>query len=82
MDYVIPSAVEVPPISIVHQETPSPHTLGGFKGMGEGGSINSPAAIVSAVNDALSDFGAVANHTPLTPDWIVAAVSGGVRTPA
>ena len=78
MDYVVPSAVEIPPIDIVHQETPSPKTLGGFKGMGEGGSINSPAAIVSAVNDALSPFGAVANHTPLTPDWIVRSVQGGL----
>ena len=78
MDYVVPGAVEIPPIDIVHQETPSPKTLGGFKGMGEGGSINSPAAIVSAVNDALSPFGAVANHTPLTPDWIVGAVRGGL----
>ncbi len=76
MDYVVPGATEVPPIDIVHQETPSPHTLGGFKGMGEGGAINSPAAIVSAVNDALSGFGVVANHTPLTPEWIVAALRG------
>jgi CO/xanthine dehydrogenase Mo-binding subunit len=46
--------------------------------MGEGGSINSPAAIVSAVNDALSPFGVVANHTPLRPDWVVAATRGGL----
>jgi carbon-monoxide dehydrogenase large subunit len=47
--------------------------------MGEGGAILAPAAIVSAVNDALSPFGVTANHTPLTPDWIVNAVRRGRR---
>jgi carbon-monoxide dehydrogenase large subunit len=76
MDYLLPGFTEVPRIEVVHLESPSPHTLGGFKGMGEGGAINAPVAIVAAVNDALSPFGAVANHTPLTPEWILDAVSG------
>lgn len=74
MDYLVPGATEVPPIDVVHLETPSPHTVGGWKGMGEGGSINAPAAIVSAVNDALSPLGIVANQTPLSPEWIAAAI--------
>ena len=74
IDYLMPGSTELPPFEVIHLETPSPHTLGGFKGMGEGGAINAPAAIVAAVNDALSPFGVVANHTPLTPDWIVSSV--------
>ena len=41
--------------------------------MGEGGSINAPPAILSAVNEALGRLGVpAANHTPLTPEWVVA----------
>lgn len=71
MDYLVPTSAEIPPIDILHLESPSPYTLGGWKGMGEGGAINAPAAIVAAVNDALRPFGARANHTPITPEWIV-----------
>jgi carbon-monoxide dehydrogenase large subunit len=46
--------------------------------MGEGGAVNSPAAVVSAVNDALRPFGVVANHTPITPEWVLAALGGGL----
>ena len=74
-DYLVPVASDIPPIEIHHLETPSPHSLGGFKGMGEGGAINAPAAIANAVTDALSPFGVQANHTPITPHWIAAAVS-------
>ena len=74
MDYLLPGFTEVPRIEVIHMESPSPQTLGGFKGMGEGGAINAPAAVVGAVNDALSPFGVVADHTPVTPDWISAEV--------
>src|SRR5439155_945493 len=49
MDYVVPSACEVPWMEVHHLETPSPVTLGGFRGMGEGGTIGAPAAIANAV---------------------------------
>ena len=75
MDYLLPGATEVPGIEVIHQESPSPKVPGGFKGMGEGGAINSPAAIVAAVNDALAPLGVVANHTPVSPDWIARAVA-------
>ncbi len=52
-DYLVPGAGEVPEIDIVHQVTPSPFTEGGHKGVGESGTIGAPAAIVSAVMDAL-----------------------------
>jgi carbon-monoxide dehydrogenase large subunit len=77
MDYLLPTATEVPAIEVRHLESPSPHVPGGFKGMGEGGAVNSPAAIVSAVNDALAPLGVVANHTPLTPEWVLSALSAG-----
>ncbi len=53
VDYLVPSACEVPPIDVVHLETESPTTLGGFRGMGEGGTIGAPAAIANAIADAL-----------------------------
>lgn len=70
MDYLLPTAVEVPPIRVLHQESPSPFVPGGFKGMGEGGAVNAPVAVVAAVNDALRSPGLSANHTPLTPEWV------------
>jgi carbon-monoxide dehydrogenase large subunit len=72
-DYLLPGSAETPPIEVLHLETPSPFTLGGFKGMGEGGAINAPAAVAAAINDALAPFGAAANELPVTPEWIVAA---------
>jgi aerobic carbon-monoxide dehydrogenase large subunit len=81
MDYLVPGATEIPPIDVVHLETPSPLTLGGWKGMGEGGAINTPAAIVSAVNDALAQLGVTANHTPLSPEWVAGAIRSA-RSPA
>jgi aerobic carbon-monoxide dehydrogenase large subunit len=74
MDYLLPTFMDVPRIEVIHVESPSPDTVGGFKGMAEGGAIMSPGAIVSAVNDALAPFGVVADHTPLTPDWIATSV--------
>ncbi len=68
MDYVIPTASEMPPIGIQHIERPSPSTLGGFKGVGEGGTIGAPAAIANAVADALAPLGVEISELPITPD--------------
>ncbi len=68
MDYLVPSAAEVVKMEIHHLETPSPTTLGGFRGMGEGGTIGAPAAIANAVSDALSSLGIEINELPITPD--------------
>ena len=54
MDYLIPSAMEVPAIRIVDHCTPSPLTTFGQKGSGEAGYLGAPAAIANAVNDALA----------------------------
>ena len=61
MDYLLPSAHEVPPVEIVHHETPSPHTVFGQKGSGESGYLGAPAAVASAVNDAVRPLGIVVN---------------------
>jgi carbon-monoxide dehydrogenase large subunit len=67
MDYLVPTACEVPGVRTAHLHTPSPHTPGGFKGVGEAGTIPVPAAIANAVMDALRPEGAAANTLPLTP---------------
>ena len=67
-DYLVPSAPEVPGIDVVHLPAVAPHTLGGFRGMGEGGTIGSPAAIANAVSDALAPLGLGIAELPVTPD--------------
>ncbi len=71
LDYLVPTASEVPVIRIGHQETPSPYTPYGLKGSGEGGRMVAPAAIASAVQDALLPLGIEVSELPLTPDRIV-----------
>jgi carbon-monoxide dehydrogenase large subunit len=71
MDYLAPTACEVPWIRTAHIETPSPHIPGGFKGVGEAGTVAVPAAIANAVMDALRPDGAAANVLPLTPERVL-----------
>jgi len=68
MDYVVPSACEIPTMEVHHVETPSPVTLGGFRGMGEGGTIGAPAAIANAVADALAPLQIEIAELPVTPE--------------
>jgi carbon-monoxide dehydrogenase large subunit len=77
LDYLLPGATEVPDIRVLHMETPSPHTEFGMKGIGEGGAVGPPAAIVSAVNDALRAVGAEVHDLPLTPERILDAIAAG-----
>ena len=77
LDYLLPGATEVPDIRVLHMETLSPHTEFGMKGIGEGGAIGPPAAIVSAVNDALRAIGAEVHDLPLTPERILEAIEAG-----
>ena len=65
MDYLLPTASDVPPITVIHQETPSPLNSFGFKGLGEGGAIAPPVVIANAVCDALRSFDAELNSTPV-----------------
>ena len=80
LDYMIPGATEVPDVRVLHMETPSPHTRFGIKGMGEGGAIAPPAAVINAINDALKSLGAEINQTPATPDRILQAILAARET--
>lgn len=75
VDYLLPSAMEVPEVRLGHHETPSPFTHYGMKGGGEGGRMHAPAAIASAVDDALSPLGATrATYLPLTPERVLSLI--------
>jgi aerobic carbon-monoxide dehydrogenase large subunit len=73
-DYLPPTAREVPPIELQHLQTPAANSPTGAKGLGEGGAIGAPAAILNAVNDALSPFEVSIDEMPATPQRIRAAI--------
>jgi carbon-monoxide dehydrogenase large subunit len=69
-DYLLPSTKNVPEIEMEHTETPSPFTATGAKGTGEGGMIDGPPAIATAINRALEPFDIVADQVPATPNRV------------
>ena len=73
-DYMPPTAREIPEIELHHIETPSANSNTKAKGLGEGGVIGAPAAVVNAINDALSPFGVEIDEIPATPQRIRAAL--------
>ncbi|HVD59064.1 MAG TPA: xanthine dehydrogenase family protein molybdopterin-binding subunit [Thermoleophilaceae bacterium] len=75
MEYVLPTAAELPRLAMEHQHTPSPNIPGGMKGVGEAGAIGSPSAVVAAIEDALEPYGARITETPVTPAAIVEMVT-------
>jgi carbon-monoxide dehydrogenase large subunit len=75
MDYLAPTAAEMCDIDIVHLQTPSRFSETGAKGMGEGGTIGAPAAVLGAINDALSQAGVSFDHIPVLPQDLSAALS-------
>jgi aerobic carbon-monoxide dehydrogenase large subunit len=77
MDYLLPTAVEVPPIDIIHLEYPSPRNPLGIKGVGEGGAVSPPAAIANAVEDALRPFGVCIREAPLSPARVLQLIKQG-----
>ena len=79
VDYLLPSAPEVPELEMVHLKTEAPNTLGGFRGMGEGGTIGSPAAIANAVADALSPLGIEIFELPMTPERLFQLIQSSSR---
>jgi len=76
MDYSIPTALDSPNIEVFHEVTPSTITLNGAKGVGESGTNAGYAAVINALNDALSNVrpGTQVNMAPATPDSIFAAL--------
>jgi carbon-monoxide dehydrogenase large subunit len=74
MEYLLPSALDVPTIEVHHLQTPSAFTLGGFKGMGEGGAIGPLPALANAISDALEPMGISIDALPLSPERIREAI--------
>jgi carbon-monoxide dehydrogenase large subunit len=79
VDYLVPSACEIPLMDVMHLESASPTTLGGFRGMGEGGTIGAPAAIANALADALSPLGIEINELPVTPERLFRLIEAAKR---
>jgi carbon-monoxide dehydrogenase large subunit len=73
-DYLPPTCAEIPPIEIHHIVTESDATLTRAKGLGEGGAIGAPAAVLNAISDALKPFGVGVFETPATPQRIRALI--------
>jgi carbon-monoxide dehydrogenase large subunit len=73
-DFLSPTAHEIPPMDVLHRETISQATITGAKGIGEGGTIGAPAAVVNAINDALAPLGVTIDEMPATPARIFAAL--------
>ena len=79
-DYLPPTAREVPAIEIHHFATLTQASVTKAKGLGEGGTIGAPAAVLNAINDALSPFGVSIDEVPATPQRIRAALcAAGAR---
>lgn len=76
MDYLLPTALEVPDWETGHTVTPSPHHPIGAKGVGESATVGSPPAVVNAVVDALKPFGVRHADMPLTPSRVWEAMRG------
>lgn len=78
-DYLVPVATDMPKIDILHVEAELPGNLGGFRGMGEGGTIGAPAAIANAISDALSPLGIGIETLPATPERLFRLVEDAQR---
>jgi carbon-monoxide dehydrogenase large subunit len=81
MDYLIPTALEVPDWETGFTVTPSPHHPIGAKGIGESATVGSPPAIVNAVVDALKPYGIRHADMPLTPSRVWEAMRGNHQPP-
>ncbi|AZG11445.1 xanthine dehydrogenase family protein molybdopterin-binding subunit [Pigmentiphaga sp. H8] len=82
VDYLLPSAGDVPFVHVDHLHHPSPFTEFGMKGVGEGGAIPSASVVCSAVNDALGGEGACLSELPLSPARVLRALADARRTAA
>jgi aerobic carbon-monoxide dehydrogenase large subunit len=80
MDYMLPTACDIPHMELIHQHSPSPLNPLGVKGVGEGGPIAPPAVIANGVCDALRPFGVEFNRLPITPQGIQQAIALATRS--
>jgi carbon-monoxide dehydrogenase large subunit len=77
MEYAIPTAADLPAFVVAHRSTPSPLTPGGYKGMGEGGTVGAPACIASAVADAVRPLGVGVTALPIAAESLRSPVAPG-----
>lgn len=80
MDYLIPTAMEIPEVEMGHQEYLSPHNPMGIKGVGEGGAISPPAAIANAVCDAMRPLKIEINTLPISPNKLRSLIEEAENT--
>ncbi|MBL8376408.1 MAG: xanthine dehydrogenase family protein [Burkholderiales bacterium] len=73
-DYLLPMAAEMPDMVVGHVETPTRSSELGAKGAGEAGTAGAPGAVMNAINDALSPFGARVTEMPFTPERLLKAL--------
>ena len=78
-DYLLPTSDCVPMVEIHHMESPTPLNPLGVKGAAESGTIGAPAAIVSAIEDALKPLGVRINDLPVTPERLLALIHSAQR---
>ncbi len=76
-DYLLPTAMDVPNFETLYKESPSPHNPLGVKGVGEVGVIPAAAAVISAIEDALSPFHVRIAQSPIRPHELVALIAQG-----
>jgi carbon-monoxide dehydrogenase large subunit len=81
MDYLLPTATDLPEPLLDHQEHLSTRNPLGIKGLGEGGAIAPPAAIANAVEDALRSLAVVVRETPLSPNRVRQLIRESARVP-
>jgi carbon-monoxide dehydrogenase large subunit len=74
-DYLLPAISDVPVFEFLHANTPS-KTVGGMRGVGEGGAIIGPPTLINAIADALAPFGEVPVSLPLTPSKLLDVIEG------
>lgn len=79
LDYLVPSATEVPTFRMGHVETPSPYTEYGIKGGGEGGRMVTPSVVSAAIDDALAEYGMHVRELPVRPSVIVQTVQDALH---
>lgn len=76
LDYLVSTAVDIPDMQVFHEESWSPDTEGGFKGVGEGGVIGALPALVNAITDALLPYDAKITRLPVRPDMVMSILTG------
>jgi CO/xanthine dehydrogenase Mo-binding subunit len=78
-DYLLPTSLDVPDVTMAHRETPAPMNTLGLKGVGEAGCIPTGAAFAQALEDALSDYEIEITEIPLSPNQLFEILSTAPR---